>query len=88
MNCCLVDISAALYFCASKHRKNMSQKTIKRQTKAIHTQFARRDAYGAISMPVYNTVAYQFDDSRCSHVFKNVTDFNTEDSDVKFVMKK
>ena len=53
-----------IYFCASKHRKNMSQKTIKRQTKAIHTQFARRDAYGAISMPVYNTVAYQFDDAK------------------------
>lgn len=33
-------------------------------------------------------VAYQFDDSRCSHVFKNVTDLNTEDSEVKFVMKK
>jgi hypothetical protein len=32
--------------------------------------------------------AYYFDDSRCSHVFKNVTDYNSEDSDVKFVIKK
>lgn len=32
--------------------------------------------------------ALYFDDSRCSHVFKNVTDYNSEDSDVKFVIKK
>lgn len=42
----------------------MTQKTIKRQTQAIHTQFSRRDAYGAISMPVYDTVAFQFDDAK------------------------
>ena len=42
----------------------MTQKTIKRQTQAIHTQFSRRDAYGAISMPVYDTVAFQFDDAQ------------------------
>lgn len=32
--------------------------------------------------------ALYFDDSRCSHVFKNVTDYNSEDSAVKFVIKK
>ena len=42
----------------------MTQKTIKRQTQAIHTQFCRRDAYGAISMPVYDTVAFHFDDAQ------------------------
>ena len=33
-------------------------------------------------------VAHHFDDSRCSHVFKKVTDLNSEDSDLKFVIKK
>ena len=32
--------------------------------------------------------ALYFDDSRCSHVFSHVTDYNSEDSDVKFVIKK
>ncbi|MBR1838492.1 MAG: PLP-dependent transferase [Bacteroidaceae bacterium] len=36
---------------------------MKRQTQAIHTAFARRDAYDAISMPVYHSVAYEFDDA-------------------------
>ena len=36
---------------------------MKNQTKAIHTDFVRRDAYGAISMPVYHTVAYEFDNA-------------------------
>ena len=31
------------------------------QTKAIDTPFGRRDAYGALSMPVYHTAAYEFD---------------------------
>ena len=35
---------------------------MKNQTKAIHTPFARKDPFGAISMPVYNTVAHEFDD--------------------------
>ena len=34
---------------------------MKKQTKAIHTSFDRRDAYGALSMPVYHTAAYEFD---------------------------
>ena len=36
---------------------------MKKQTRAIHTQFQRRDAYDAISMPVYHTAAYEFDNS-------------------------
>ncbi len=36
---------------------------MKTQTKAIHTSFARKDPFGAISMPVYNTVAYEFDNA-------------------------
>lgn len=34
---------------------------MKNQTKAIDTPFGRRDAYGALSMPVYHTAAYEFD---------------------------
>ncbi len=34
---------------------------MKNQTKAIDTPFARHDAYGALSMPVYHTAAYEFD---------------------------
>ncbi|MBP5278295.1 MAG: PLP-dependent transferase [Prevotella sp.] len=36
---------------------------MKNQTKAIHTPFRRRDAYDALSMPVYNAVAFEFDDA-------------------------
>jgi len=32
--------------------------------------------------------AHWFDDSRVAHVFKNVTDYNSEDTSVKFVVKK
>ena len=32
--------------------------------------------------------AHYFDDSRAAHTFKNVTDLNSEDSDLKFVIKK
>lgn len=32
--------------------------------------------------------AHYFDDSRVAHVFKNVTDYNSEDDSVKFVVKK
>lgn len=34
---------------------------MKKQTKAIHARFQRADAYGALSMPVYHTAAYEFD---------------------------
>lgn len=36
---------------------------MKKQTQAIHTQFPRQDAYNAISMPVYHTAAYAFDNA-------------------------
>lgn len=41
------------------HRKN--KPSMKKQTKAVHTRFAHRDAYGSLSMPVYHTAAYEFD---------------------------
>jgi O-acetylhomoserine (thiol)-lyase len=37
---------------------------MKKQTQAIHVPFKRRDAYDALSMPVYNAVAYEFDNAR------------------------
>lgn len=36
---------------------------MKKQTKAIHTRFQRQDAYASLSMPVYHTAAYEFDDA-------------------------
>lgn len=37
---------------------------MKKQTKAIHVPYKRRDAYDALSMPVYNAVAYEFSDAK------------------------
>ncbi len=34
-----------------------------KQTLAIDTPFQKHDAYGALSMPVYHTLAYEFDDA-------------------------
>lgn len=36
---------------------------MKKQTKAIHTQFQNKDAYNSLSMPVYHTAAYEFDNA-------------------------
>ena len=36
---------------------------LKRQTIAIHTPYVRPDAYGALAVPVYNNVAYEFGDA-------------------------
>lgn len=36
---------------------------MKNSTKAIHTPYARRDAWDALQMPVYNCLAYEFDDA-------------------------
>ena len=36
---------------------------MKKQTRAIHGEFQRRDAYSALSMPVYHTAAYEFDNA-------------------------
>jgi O-acetylhomoserine (thiol)-lyase len=37
---------------------------MKKNTQAIHLPYRRRDAYDALSMPVYNAVAYEFDDAK------------------------
>lgn len=34
---------------------------MQKQTEAIHTRYQQRDAYGALSMPVYHCAAYEFD---------------------------
>lgn len=34
---------------------------MKKQTQAVQTRFRRRDVYNAISMPLYHTVAYEFE---------------------------
>lgn len=36
---------------------------MKQSTKAIHSRFMHRDAYGSIAMPVYHTAAYEFDNA-------------------------
>lgn len=46
---------------------------MRKQTKAIHASFAHPDPYGALSMPVYNSVAYEFDDAQTmSDTFKGL----------------
>jgi O-acetylhomoserine (thiol)-lyase len=37
---------------------------LEKSTKAIHTAYQRKDPYGALSMPVYNCLAYEFDDAK------------------------
>ena len=36
---------------------------MKKQTLAIHTAYPSKDAYGALSMPVYHAAAYEFDNA-------------------------
>lgn len=36
---------------------------MKKQTKALHTRFQSKDAYNSLSMPVYHTAAYEFDNA-------------------------
>lgn len=36
---------------------------MRKQTQAIHQPYKRRDAYDALSMPVYNAVAFEFDNA-------------------------
>lgn len=38
-------------------------KDMKKQTLAIHQAYKRRDAYDALSMPIYNAVAFEFDNA-------------------------
>lgn len=37
---------------------------MKKQTKAIHTEKRFRDPFGSLSMPLYHTVAYEFDNAK------------------------
>ncbi len=37
---------------------------MKKSTQAIHLKYHRRDAYDALSMPVYNAVAYEFENAQ------------------------
>lgn len=47
---------------------------MEKQTKAIHAKFQDRDAYNALSMPVYHTAAYEFDNAvEMSAAFCGVT---------------
>ena len=48
----LVDFSNVAYLCGVK------------SSESIDTKFPRRDAYGAIGMPVYHTAAYEFETAR------------------------
>ena len=36
---------------------------MKTSTKAIHYSYQKPDAYGALSMPIYHTCAYEFPDA-------------------------
>ena len=36
---------------------------MKKETTAINTAYQRRDAFDALQMPVYHTLAYEFDDA-------------------------
>lgn len=41
-----------------------ARQNMKKQTQALHVPYARRDAYDALSMPVYNAVAFEFDNAK------------------------
>lgn len=46
-----------------KDNRKKKNKEMKQSTKAIHTPFGRRDAWDALQIPVYNCMAYEFDDA-------------------------
>lgn len=39
------------------------KKTLSKETQAIHVAYRKRDAYDALSVPVYNSVAFEFDNA-------------------------
>jgi O-acetylhomoserine (thiol)-lyase len=39
----------------------MKEKTFSSETKILHTPYPAKDAYGALNMPVYHAVAYEFE---------------------------
>lgn len=46
-----------------KEVSSITEKSMNKQTLAIDTPFQKSDAYGALSMPVYHTCAYEFADA-------------------------
>ena len=40
------------------------KKTLSKETQAIHVAYRKRDAYDALSVPVYNSVAFEFDNAQ------------------------
>lgn len=71
--CLFIPIFVPVY---RKHiNRVITKKAMKKQTQAIHTRFQRRDAYDALSMPVYHTAAYEFDNAdKMSDAFCGRTD--------------
>lgn len=47
-----------------RKKKDITLYMMKKQTQAIHVPYKRRDAYDALSMPVYHAVAYEFDNAQ------------------------
>ena len=45
---------------------------MKKQTQAIHQPYKRRDAYDALSMPIYNAVAFEFDNAKVMRLIIHV----------------
>ena len=41
---------------------------MKTKTKAIHSAYQSKDAYGALAMPVYHTDAYEFETVSYTHL--------------------
>jgi O-acetylhomoserine (thiol)-lyase len=50
--------------CCKDKDKNEIDIKMKKQTQAIHLAYERRDAYDSLSVPVYNTLAYEFDNAQ------------------------
>ena len=44
--------------CCCKEKRGLSK-----ETQAIHVAYRKRDAYDALSVPVYNSVAFEFDNA-------------------------
>ena len=42
---------------------------MKKQTIAVDTPFVRPDVYGALAVPIYNNVAFEFDEKRGKRIY-------------------
>ena len=49
-----------MYLCTEQTKT----KKMKKQTIAIHTPYVRPDAYGALAVPIYNNVSFEFQDAQ------------------------